>query len=259
VTPLDLLKWTGGPGSIQLLLILSAAGVWLHYCRPRQRLIARAILGTTALAYWILATPVTALALEGWLPKTPLDSVRKSTEFDTIVILDGDNRRGRLAEALTLWREQTPKQLIVSGQPWLRDELIAAGVPEGRVNREGAATNTREQIAWLKALVSSPTSGEVAVVASRLQAPRVAALIRRTGVRTVIVPASIDAEPGRGGIWALVPSYAALRLSRDALYECLALRYYEARGWIDPPTDAVADAFLRSENQVPETNRFARV
>ena len=29
-----------------------------------------------------------------------------------------------------------------------------------------------------------------------------------------------------------VPSYSALRVSRDALYELAALEYYERRGWI---------------------------
>jgi uncharacterized SAM-binding protein YcdF (DUF218 family) len=239
VTPIDLLKWTGGPGSMQLLLMVTALGVWLHFRRPRQRLVARAILGTTTLVYWILATPVTALAIEDLLPKPSTGNIDQGSSFDTVVVLDGDNRRGRLAEALVVWRARTPKRLIVSGQPWLRDELIAAGVPEERVNREAMASNTRQQIAWLTALMSEPSTGHVAVIASRLQAPRVAALIRRAGGRAAILAAPIDTEPRGTGPWALVPSYSALRLSRDALYECLALRYYEARGWIDSP--AVAD------------------
>jgi hypothetical protein len=245
VTPIDLLKLTGGPGSIQLLLVLTAVGVLLHYRRPRYRTIARLILGSTLSAYWILATPVTALAIEGWLPQTT-GAVPHNGGFDTVVVLDGDNRRGRLQTSLAVWRTLAPGRLVVSGQDWLRDELIAAGVPEERVKRESATANTREQVTWLRAFAAEPSSGRMAVIASRLQAPRVAALIRRADIRTTIVAAPIDAEPPSAGLWTLVPSYAALRLSRDALYECAALKYYEMRGWIDPPA-------ARADGQVSRT------
>jgi hypothetical protein len=232
VTPIDLVKLTGGPGSIQLLLILTLVGICLHRGRPRQRMIARLLLGITVLLYWVLATPATALAIEAYLPKT-IPAIDR-THFDTVVVLDGDNRRGRLTEALALWREASPSRVIVSGQDWLRDELIAAGIPEYRVQTDSTTANTREQIAWLGVLTSHHSSGEVAVIASRLQAPRVSALIRRAQLRAIVVAAPIDVDPQSTGVWALVPSYPALRLSRDALYECVALEYYAFRGWINP-------------------------
>ena len=134
---------------------------------------------------------------------------------------------------------------MVSGQAWLRDELVAGGVPEGQVSREAVTANTREQILWLRALTTGRSSaGQVAVIASRLQAPRVAALIQRAGIRTTVIPAPIDAEPSNTGVWSVVPSYSALRLSRDALYEWMALQYYERRGWIDPPAAPVVGAGL---------------
>ena len=239
MSPIDLLKWTGGPGSIQLLLILATCGLWLYYRRPRRRLLARAILGMTGLVYWVLATPVTAIAIEGLLPAVPAMPPFRDSGLATLVVLDGDNRRGRLAEALTVWRQAAPGRVVVSGETWLRNELIAAGVPEDQIHREAVSANTREQILWLRALTSQrPELREPAVIASRLQAPRVTALIRRAGIQATVVSAPLDVEPRRKGVWALMPSYAALRLSRDALYECVALRYYQMRGWIDPPDDA---------------------
>lgn len=255
MTPIDLVKLTGGPGSIQLLLILTGIGLWLHYRRPRYRPIVRLALIVTALAYWILATPMTALAIEGWLPAPAATDVHD--RFDTVVVLDGDNRRGRLAKSLAVWQQVAPKRLIVSGQDWLRDELIAAGVPQDKVEREGVTSNTREQIAWLQSLTSRESSGHVAVIASRLQAPRVSALVRRANIRTAILPAQIDAEPWSGGVWALVPSYSALRLSRDALYECAALKYYEFRGWIDPLAGAAERPSAAPRESAPRDGAVA--
>jgi uncharacterized SAM-binding protein YcdF (DUF218 family) len=241
VTPIDLVKWTGGPGSIQLLLMLTAIGLWLSCRRPRHRVLGRSILGITGLTYWILATPVTARSIERILPSLAWETgAVRQAGIDTLVVLDGDNRRGRLAKALSVWRVTAPTRVIVSGQSWLIDELMAAGVPESRLSREEVAATTREQIAWLRALMSAPSAGHVAVIASRLQAPRVASLIQRAGVPATVVPSAVDTEPWSEGVWALVPSYAALRLSRDALYECAALRYYEIRGWIDRPMASVA-------------------
>ena len=117
MTPLDLLKWTGGPGSIQLLLILSAVGIWLHYRRPRCRLIARAILGATGLTYWILATPVTAIAVEGLLqPRVP-DVALHDSRFDTVVVLAlvaGVIGSIPLLPAMRWWRERNPQATLWS-------------------------------------------------------------------------------------------------------------------------------------------------
>ena len=260
MTPLDLLKWTGGPGSIQLLLILTAVGIWLHYRRPRHRRIARIILSGTGLTYWILATPVIAIAIESLLPRVAAAAAFHDSRFDTVVVLDGDNRRGRLAEALAVWGRAGPRRVVVSGEVWLKDELVAAGVPEGQVSREAVTANTREQVLWLRSVTAERSDGgTVAVIASRLQAPRVTALIRRAGIRTTVVAAPIDVEPRNTGLWAVVPSYAALRLSRDALYEWMALQYYEMRGWIDSPAVPVVEAGLW-RNVLPVSRaRMARV
>jgi hypothetical protein len=71
------------------------------------------------------------------------------------------------------------------------------------------------------------------VVASRLQAPRVWALARAMGLGILVMPSPVDDEPAASGLRAFVPSYLALRVSRDAIYEHVALAYYRWQGWID--------------------------
>jgi hypothetical protein len=58
-------------------------------------------------------------------------------------------------------------------------------------------------------------------------------LTQRARLRAGIAASAIDDEPpvSGPGLWA--PTYIALRVSRDALYEHAALVYYRWRGWTD--------------------------
>jgi hypothetical protein len=48
----------------------------------------------------------------------------------------------------------------------------------------------------------------------------------------VLLPSPVDHEPAHQGWKLWLPSFAALRVSREALYELAALEYYRLRGWI---------------------------
>ena len=71
------------------------------------------------------------------------------------------------------------------------------------------------------------------MVASELQMPRVAALVRAQRLTVLLAPSPIDSEPPKAGWTSFVPRYSGLRLTRDALYERAALAYYSRQGWID--------------------------
>ena len=101
----------------------------------------------------------------------------------------------------------------------------------GRLRLETDATTTREQIAQLARIVEAGP-GRPALVASRLQMARVAALVRVAGLEVTLISSPIDDEPPTSGLQRFVPMYIALRVSRDALYEHVALAYYAWRGWI---------------------------
>ena len=102
------------------------------------------------------------------------------------------------------------------------------------MRHQPAPVNTREQVAWVERFVAGAGVGasRSAMVVSRLQVPRVAALAARSGVHMPLLASPLDREPATTGSWRLIPSYGALCASRDAIYELAALRYYRWRGWI---------------------------
>ena len=94
------------------------------------------------------------------------------------------------------------------------------------------AATTREQMVQVRD-IANRASGHTAVIASRLQAPRVSALARAQNIVVTVLPSAIDSEPPTTGFARFVPAYIALRVSRDATYEHLALTYYRVRHWIE--------------------------
>ena len=86
-------------------------------------------------------------------------------------------------------------------------------------------------MAWLRANVPARTGPRAVIVVSRLQLPRVKAIAASQGLALVFVASPIDVEPPTGGAWGFGPSYASLRVSRDAIYELAALAYYDWRGY----------------------------
>jgi len=233
VTPLDLLKLFAAPGSVSFLVLACAVGLTVIYVWPRQRALGRGWLYGVFIAYIVLACPYVARAITATLPPLADPGGRALTAIDTLVVFDGDNRRGRLRETMTAYRTLGPATVLVSAQEdWLVEHLIGAGIPADRIHEDRQSATTREQMEMIAALASKHA---VAIVASRLQMPRVAALARQRHMTPMLLAAPVDTEPPTGGLRALIPSYAALRVSRDAFYERVALSYYSSRGWIGTP------------------------
>ena len=230
---LDLVKLTGGPGSLQLLALLVALGLVVRWRWPRTGRLVRIWLAVVCSSYLVLALPMVSVAIDGLVPVVTAPAQDGLSRPDTLVVFDGDNRRGRLAEALSIWRSASPSRVIVSGKDWLIDELRTAGVPESTLEQESVSKTTRDQVEWLERFERQDRDEGAFVVVSRLQAARTGALMSRARLRSTLVPAPLDVEPARSGWMRFVPSYAALRLSRDAFYEYAALKYYRSSGWID--------------------------
>jgi uncharacterized SAM-binding protein YcdF (DUF218 family) len=232
VNPLELLKFIGGPGSIGFLVASVVFGLLLRRLRPQHALAWRALIGSVCGLYLILSVPVVGYTIAGWLPPLTPGARPVRGSLDTLVVFDGDNRRGRLREGLRVWNDVSPDEVIVSGGEWLMDGFRQGGVPSARLKQDASAGTTRAQVDWTATLAADRPGTRIGVVASALQMPRVEALMRAGGLRVVLLPSPVDAEPVTRGWRAWVPSYLALRLSRDALYELAALRYYARRGWI---------------------------
>jgi hypothetical protein len=231
VSAFGIVKATIGPASIPFLVLCTVIGLLVIYVWPKRRALGRAWLTAVYASYLVLGVPVVAQAIAGSLSAyRPLTDRSALDGIQSLIVLDGDNRRGRADEALKIWAAASPGQVVVSGEEWLIDKLTEAGVPRQRIRHESAAQNTREQIDWMKGFLAGQSSS--AVIASRLQMPRVAALARASALTPALAPSPVDVEPPTTGAWRFVPSYFALRLSRDAIYEHAALVYYEWRGWI---------------------------
>lgn len=228
---LDILKFVGGPGSLGFLLLSIVAAVALAAVGPRTRRWAWRWLGVVACAYIFLSLPVVASRFARYAPPpwSALHPTRPGAE--RIVVIDGDNQRGRAREAAAWYQASaTPPQVLVSGGRFMAQLLVDAGIAPGRFQIDDTAPTTRTQVMWMHALARGPRT---VVITSRLQAPRLAALMARAGIDDMtLVPAPVDREPPRTGGWRFVPSWSALMVSRDACYERLALLYYRWRGWI---------------------------
>jgi uncharacterized SAM-binding protein YcdF (DUF218 family) len=228
---LNLLKSIGGPGSLGFLVVGVAAGVGLLFVGPRARRWARRWLILLAAAYFFLSLPVVATALAAYAPASWSALHAPRHGVDRLIVIDGDNRLGRAREAAAWYRASTPRpDVLVSGSAFMVQPLIDAGIPPGQFRLADRAQTTRAQVRWMRGLPRGPRT---VVIASRLQVPRLAALMSRAGIGDLpIVAARVDREPRTRGPGRWLPSWAALMVSRDACYERLALLYYRWRGWI---------------------------
>lgn len=228
---ISILKFVGVPGSLTFLALCLALGVVAIYVWPRSRRLGRLWLGAVLMVYLLLALPIVANAIAGRLPAARPVDPRSLTSIEALIVFDGDNRRGRVAEALRVYSAASPAEVWVLGGRWMLDEL-AASIPSDRLKVDDHSANTREQIAWVQRRVHSEPHRRLAVIASRLQVPRIVALAEMDRLDVMVLPSPIDTEPPTSGLSVLVPRYIALRVSRDAIYELAALVYYRRHGWI---------------------------
>ena len=226
---IEVAKATGGPGSIGFLVLWAIAALAIGRLGRRWKQVSRALLWTLVALYFTLSLPLVANRLADSLTTYhPLTDLAPLRGVRTLLVLDGDNRRGRIREAKRLFDNLQPDQVVVSAEPLIVSALVDMGVPKERVALETESRNTREQIEFVRRWPSRP----VVLVASRLQMPRIAALLGPAGNDVYLAPSPVGTEIANlRSIHWLIPRYTALRLSRDALYELAALRYYRSMGY----------------------------
>ena len=232
MTVIDIAKMIGAPGSLGFLAAACIASGLFSWVWPERRWLARAWLLTIALVYLILASPLVAQLLTESLPRVPSCDVSTVRSVNQLFVLAGDNEGGRIAETVTVWRTLKPRVVILLADEAFTRRVAEAGVPRSRIRHNDAPGTTRAQIEWIAAEVRSHPADATALIASRVQMPRVVQLARRYGFSVLFLSSPLDHEPSRTGIWSLIPTYGALEVSRDALYERAALTYYRSRGWI---------------------------
>ena len=224
-----LFKFLAVPGSLPFLVLNLAIGAALARFTRRFRRIGRLWIATTCLLYVVLALPVVANAIIDPLPAAVATGADE--RVDLLVVFDGDNRRGRVATACRAASGQAI-DVRVLGETWMLDPLLACGIARDRLAIDEQVATTRDQLDWVARVRGERPASRIVVIASRLQAPRIRALAAARHLDVRLLASPIDAEPPASGWRRFVPSYIALRASRDAIYEHAALAYYRYRGWI---------------------------
>lgn len=230
---MTVIKAIGPPGSVSFLAFCLLIGLLLAYVWPRKGGLARAWLWLVFAFHTILALPFVANGIAGRLPAVPAAEVAPVRGIDMLFVFDGDNRRGRVRSAADAARGSPgARVMILDGNGWLLDAIAEAGIGRERITQHHGSADTRQQIDEVRRLTAPNSAGKTAIVASRLQMPRVSGLVRKAGLPAVLIVSPIDTEPPTSGWRLVVPTYYALRVSRDAIYEHAALALYIWRGWI---------------------------
>jgi uncharacterized SAM-binding protein YcdF (DUF218 family) len=230
---MTVIKAIGPPGSVPFIAFCLLIGLLLAYVWPRKGRLARAWLWLVFAFHTILALPFVANGIAGRLPAVHAAEAAPVRGIDMLFVFDGDNRRGRVRSALDAARGSPGASvMILGGNGWLPDAMADAGIERDRIAQDHGPTDTRQQIDEVRRLTAPNPAGKIAIVASRLQMPRVSGLVRKAGLSAALIVSPIDTEPATSGWRLVVPTYYALRVSRDAIYEHAALALYSWRGWI---------------------------
>ena len=232
MSPISIAKAIGVPGSLGFLVLSCVVGFVLLFVSRKAATVGRAWLLGTLLLYIVLGFPPVAQTIIDGLPAAPPADLSKVGRLDELIVLGGDNEDGRVGEALDAWRTLKPAVVVVLADAGLAQRLTDAGVPATRIDQDNAAATTRAQMDRIATELRARPVGAAGLIASRLQMPRVIALARTYELRLLFLPSPLDHNLATSGIWSVIPSYRALEVSRDALYERIALSYYRSRGWI---------------------------
>jgi hypothetical protein len=227
---LTIIKFIGGPGSLGFFLagFLAALLAWRYW--PAGRRAVAWTVGALMAVYVTLALPTVALALVDALrpisPPSP-DAVRS---IRALVVFDGDNRAGRQRRALRVLRLATPGTVHLLGADYLLADLRVAVAPGTTVHYDATTWNTATQVVRVQQIAEQWPPMTTAVIASRLQMPRIATMLEAARTSVLLVPSGLDREPVSSGLASCLPSLAALAASREAIYEHVALAWYRWRG-----------------------------
>jgi len=226
---IDILKLLGAPGSIPFLALSIALGVGLVRFTRRFRRLGVGLLTAVSAGYLILALPIVGHAIANRLPAVRTERPHRIT---TLIVLDGDNRRGRVRELQRVLATDKPVTVWILGDRWILDALEEAGISGPMFRYDETARTTLAQMVQVQD-IANDAGGPTAVIASRLQTPRIVALIQSRRIPVAVLPSAVDQEPPTNGLRRFVPAYIALRLSRDAIYEHAALGYYRLRRFVE--------------------------
>jgi len=226
-----LLKTIGAPGSMRFLFLGPGLAIFFLAFR-RTRRTGRWLLCSFLLLYFVLSLPAVAQLVTSPAARTRSLPAAEYGRLDDLFVIDGDNYQSRAALAVLVARTASPRTVWVVGGVELRDALLVHGIDKDLWRwGGGAARTTYDQLLWVQESIATTHSRRAAVVASRVHLPRIVDAARRLKIDLVAIPSPLDSEPPDSGVRAWLPSFSGLQLSRDGLYERVAVAYYRWKGW----------------------------
>jgi len=243
---------------VPILVLLQTACLVVIFITNRMRRLPqpRAFLLFTVLLFAATWPPLSWVAtgsLEWWYSKKPLPA----SDADAIVILSGAANPpkphrpvvhlGRDSYARCrhgAWLYNTWKALPVAvcgGRPgagedveslaaYMKDFLVAEGVPEEKIIKEEGSSTTHENALFVAPMLRERGLRTIVLVTDGWHMPRAAASFRAQGLKVIPAPATLRSARFEGPLSGWLPSHHALVQNERVLHEWLGLGWYFLSG-----------------------------
>ena len=245
------------PGSIAFLLLSLLPAVLLLFRKRDGGRAGKIWVTLLVLSYWILSTPIAAIALVELLsPDFPPVMSKADAHGATAIVLlsagmdvhrsrgsfyDAPTREGslRVLEAARVHRILGVPIVVTGGHgeanrseaQVMALQLEQLGVPAHHIIKEERSTNTRDHAMLVPPLLKQRGIGHFVLVTSQQHIARALQTFRAVGANPT--PSSPEVYVARGDVLEMfLPSGAGLRTSEPMIYDLLGWVYYKARGWI---------------------------
>lgn len=232
------------PPFLYLLPVLLALLLW-----RRKPGLARSLMAVALLLAWLLALPVTAIRLNGWLERYPPASLAQVQQTQAIVVLSGGKKpapeyaanvltadaAGRLRYAAWLARRSGLPVLLSGGAP-LGGEPEAAVMARNLREDYGieprwieAASNTTLENAQRSALVLRQAGiGRITLVTQAWHMRRALPFFQAQDLQVVPAPTGFTRYEA-SGVLLWIPQGRAMQETHQALRELIGMLYYTIR------------------------------
>jgi len=245
------------PGSLGFFLLTLVPGLLLLFRRKDGGRAGRIWVTGLVLAYWVLSTPIAALALVRLLtPHVPPVMSKADARGATVIVLLGagmdvqESRGGsygaptregsvRVLEAARLHRLLGVPIIATGGlgssqyseSGLMAHQLEQLGVAADQIIKEEKSSNTRDHALFVPPLMKQHGFERFVLVTSQQHIARALGAFRAVG--TDPVPSTPEVYVARGsGLEMFLPSRAGLAVSERMFYDLLGRAYYKSRGWV---------------------------
>lgn len=247
------------PGSVTFLLLSLLAGALLLFRRKDAGRAGKIWLAVLVLFYWVLSTPLTAVAFVKLLsPHVPTLTSSDAARGATAIVLLGagmslhrsrgesygaPTREGslRVLEAARLHRLLGGIPIVASGgnasaqyseAGLMAHQLEQLGVPADKIIKEEKSANTRDHAIYVPPLLKQHGIERFVLVTSQQHIARALGAFRAVGADPVPSTPEVYVASGEYAMEMYLPSTTGLHASERMIYDLVGWAYYKYRGWV---------------------------